>query len=298
MHGATVSVIIPTLASRERGERLLRAIRSAQVQEDVAVIPIVIANGENCDPELIATLKTRRDIRFFHAEEPSLPLALKLGRDRVDTPYFSEVDDDDELLPLAFRSRLEPMAEDRRIDAVVSNAIVRNANHDGLSIPDVARVRNDPLRALMESNWLAPGSALFRTEAVPPDVFARIPKYLEWTYLALILAMHHKLHFLERPTAVHYKHLPFSVDDSRECALERPGALKKLLELEMPDEIRYSLMKQLGAMYHKISNIHLDEGSAREAWLYHLKSVACRNGWIYLSYTRHLIGKRRGLHTP
>ena len=69
-----VSVIVPTVASR--AACVGRALDSVLAQKDVRVDPIVVANGPDCDPDL------------------------------VDSPYFAELGDDDLLLPGALAARM------------------------------------------------------------------------------------------------------------------------------------------------------------------------------------------------
>lgn len=54
-------------------------------------------------------------------EEGSLPRALIAGRRTVATPFYSFLDDDDELLPVAIDLRLAPLLADPAVDIVASN---------------------------------------------------------------------------------------------------------------------------------------------------------------------------------
>src|SRR4029079_11525349 len=84
-----VSVIIPTLACRERASSLMRAIDSVTRQQDARGIARVVVNGQVGAPDLLAHLRRRTDIRLTELAEPSLPGALQAGRALIDTPFFS-----------------------------------------------------------------------------------------------------------------------------------------------------------------------------------------------------------------
>jgi glycosyltransferase involved in cell wall biosynthesis len=290
MYGkAHIRVIIPSVASKERADYLLRAIDSALHQRGVRCTPIVIANGPSADPALVRDLMGRRDINFSFLNTGNQSLALGVGREMVDTPFFGELDDDDELTPHALRMRWEYMDANPTVDAVVTNAICRSDGSDRLSIMSAEKVQNDPLRSFMRSNWLLPGSALFRTATITSDFFFGMPQYLEWTYLALLLCMKRRIGFLQQPTVIHYTDRPFSITNSRECVTGGTKAIEALLQLEIAPDVRAWLKTRRGASYHAIADLHLRERQYGAAWTTHLKSLLLKRGWQYLPFTRHLI---------
>ena len=287
--GEEIAVIIPTLATVERAPYLLAAIESVTSQAGVRALPIVLANGPNADPHLRSLLARRRDLSLHTLDEPSLPAAIRAGRDLVATRFFSELDDDDLLLPGALAMRHARMARGDRPDVVVSNGILRGFGMEELHITDIEDTERDPLRALLERNWLLPGSALFRSDAITPDVFAGMPKYLEWTYLGLALALRFRIAFLAEPTVVHRTDLPFSMDRSIECRIGRPGALDKLLSLPLPRDVSETIRGRIGEACHEASDVSRRERRWLDAWRWHLRSLYQRRGWRYLAYTRHLL---------
>jgi len=113
-----VSVILPTVAVASRAACLGRALQSVFAQESVRVDPIVVANGLDCDHDLLSALGRRRDIRLVRRREGGLAAAITAGRELVDAPYFAELDDDDFLLPGALAAREARMEADRSVDAV------------------------------------------------------------------------------------------------------------------------------------------------------------------------------------
>src|SRR5262249_10232444 len=72
-----VTVILPTKATSSRVECLQRAIRSVVSQQNVQVQLIVIANGPQCDCELLKSLEKRPDLRLIHTEEAGFAAALR-----------------------------------------------------------------------------------------------------------------------------------------------------------------------------------------------------------------------------
>ena len=288
-----VCVLIPTLASAERAPYLLRAIDSLRSQSPVRARIIVVVNGPRWDPALVATLDQMSDVHVARLPEPSMPGAMAAGRALVDTELFVELDDDDELMPGALVRRARRMAEADRPDAVVTNALIRRNGADTLNIPDMNAVARSPLRSLLQRNWLVPGAAMFRTATVPVELFAAIPRYLEWTYLGLVLSQTRRLAFLSEPTVIHYSGHPFSVDQSRECLLERPMAFETLLKLDLPVSIKRLLRIRRSAAHHAAAEALCASGNRRAAWMTHLRSLAGPGGWRYVLYTRYLLGVPR-----
>jgi len=122
---SAISVIVPTAATQDRAASLTRALESALGQEGVRPDVIVVANGPGCDPDVLATLARRRDIRLIRRHEAGLGPSISTGRDLVNAPFFAELDDDDLLLPGALATRLERMRVQPTVDAVVTTGFLR-----------------------------------------------------------------------------------------------------------------------------------------------------------------------------
>lgn len=285
----TVSVILPTTAITTREKLLNRAIDSVLSQQGVRVELIVVANGTQCDDDILNGLAARSDIRLVYIEEGSYPVALRLGRDLVDAPFFAELDDDDELLPMALATRLHHIELDPSIDVVVTNGILRRDGHETIGIRDIDSCQTDPLRRLMEDMWLVPCAALYRTDTVTPDFFATIPPAMEWTYVGTLLSLRKKIVFVDVPTFVYNRDTSNSLSRSKGYFLSTPDALERLLQLELPSEIRELVMEKHVQSLHAASNRELLEGNVSEAWKWHLRTLTHPYGWRYLTYTRHLV---------
>lgn len=285
-----ITIIIPTTAAPERHAHLRRALESVLTQEDVEVSVLLVANGGRCDEAFLKEQRGTPGLTILRRTEGSLPLALKVGRGEIKTPFFGELDDDDIFLPGALRRLLDGLKDNPQADWIVGNVIVRcPLGEERLALHDFDTIRADPLRALMADNWLYPGSALFRTDRVTYDIFANIPKYLEWTYLALALGVNQPPAFLTEPVTVHHIGLSHSIDLSREATFGRIAAIKHLIAMPLPRPITRLLKGKLASLHHSCSLQHLLDGERRQAWACHLKSLGYPGGWIYFSFTRHLL---------
>jgi len=291
-------VIIPTLARPERVSSLIRAIDSVVSQRGTQGVPLVIVNGPFATAEARAHLARRRDIRVVTLEEAGLPLALKTGRATVDTPHFAVLDDDDELLPGALGTRLQALDEALEADVVVTNGYLQRFNRRDLNIEDFGQVQADPLRALLRQNWLPPCAGLFRTHAITLDFFEEMPAYREWTYLGLRLALERTIQFVSRPTFIYRTDTPGSLSKSKAYCLAASRAMARMLELELPRDVRTMLRAHLTAGLHSAAEWERRDGNYLAAWRWHLRSLAGFRGWRHLTYTRHLvIGSARRLAT-
>lgn len=285
----TIAVILPTTATATRLDCLNRAIESALSQQDVKVDLIVVANGPQCDWEILNGLEKRSDLRLVYTEEASYPGALRLGRDLVDAPFFAEIDDDDEFLPMALATRLHHMERDPSIDVVVTNGILRRGGRDLVGIRDIGACRVDPLRRLMDDMWLVPCAAFYRSATVTRDFFQTIPPAMEWTYIGTLLSLTKKILFVDVPTFVYNRDTDGSLSRSKSYLLSTPDALARLLELDLPADVRRLVKQKHVQSLHAASTVELRDGNRSEAWKWHLRSLTHPYGWRYLTYTRHLV---------
>jgi glycosyltransferase involved in cell wall biosynthesis len=293
-----VSIIMPTLACRERATSLLRAIDSVVSQVSARGIPLVVVNGPAPAPELLAHLRRRADIRLAVREEGHLPRALHAGRRLVDTSVFAVLDDDDELLPGALRTRLDLLDREPTADVAVTSGYLQGFDRRTLNITDFGPIQADPLGMLLTRHWLPPCAGLFRSCAVTEEFFEAIPRYREWTYLALRLALTLRIRFAEQPTFVYRTDTPDSLSKSRAYALAGPPALRRMLELPLPTPVRARLRARLGDDLHSAAALELEEGNWRAAWSLHLRSLVQPAGWRYLPYGWNLLARTLRPRSP
>src|SRR5437868_5008226 len=102
-------------------------------------------------------------------------------------------------------------------------------------------VNADPVRALLRSNWLLPGSWLCRSDAVGVSLFEGMPRFLECTWLALRFALEHRMLWLDEPTVVYRVGSPAAESLSPEYLSGQMDALRRLLSLRLPDDVRRAL---------------------------------------------------------
>ena len=288
----TVSVIIPTRARAERAVLIGRALESVLTQEDVRVVPLIIINGPERDQALTNELCSDPRFHVSILNNADLPAALLAGRKLVDTHFYTALDDDDILLPRALANRVQVLTERPEFDAVVTNGLRRNAAGDVLHIPDISIVERDPLRAMLEQNWLLAGSWLCRTDRVGYGLFEGMPNFRECTYLAYQLATGFRVTFLDMPTVAYYRDTPLSESKSRDYILAGPAARRRMLELVLPLDVRAQLSKGISRDCYRISRLYHDEGNFIKAWGWHIRSLSKPGGWRYLRSTLRLLYPR------
>jgi glycosyltransferase involved in cell wall biosynthesis len=282
-----VTVIVPTLLHPRRRALIRRAIDSVLQQTDVDARVLLVANGSGPDAPDFAELG---GVRLLRLPEPNLPAALSAGRRAVDSEFFCILDDDDHLLAGALKTRLNLLRAHPESDLVVTNGIVHGPVGERPFVPDMAAFGDDPLRALGDRNWLSPGSALIRTNRVGTELFDAIPRYLEWTYLAVRLATSHRILFSNATTFVYSEDSPDRVSTSEAYLLGQPAALARVLSLEMPAHLRRKLERNRSMAFHSIADRRLLRGEWAGAWRAHLASLAGRGGLRFLPFTRKLVG--------
>lgn len=283
-----VTVIMPTLARADRADLLRAALRSILSQTGVQPLALIVVNGPDRDPDLVAELERSPGVRLIERDAADLGEALHAGRAAVETEWFAELDDDDLLLPGALAARLARLRASPGAVAVVSDGWVQSISGRRRVIEDVDATAADPLGALVETTWLSPGGALFRTSAVPAETFLRLPRYLEWTCLALRLARLGVVEFVDMPTFVHREGSPQGLWGSPECVLGLPDAISHLVETEVDAVLRPGFVRRLASACNTAANLERRRGRWRAAWRWHLRCLG-HGGWRYLSFTRRLL---------
>ena len=266
---------------------LARAVESVVSQGQVSAFALLVVNG-GCDD--VSELESMRAVRVLRLAEPSLPKAILAGRTAVKTPFFSILDDDDYLLPGALAARIAMFERYPAIDAVVTNGFVCRHGSKRPFFDDMDRVNRDPLGEFARDNWLSPGSALFRSQAVPAALFRDIPRYLEWTYIGTRLVMRNKLRFTNAMTFVHNEDTPGSISGSVAYIRGQPAALRRILEMDLPEALRIRFEHHMAMALHDNVLLDMREGNRRGAWFSHAKCLIHRGGWRYLPFTRKLLG--------
>jgi glycosyltransferase involved in cell wall biosynthesis len=284
-----ITIIIPTRANRDRADLLRRAVGSVLTQAGVAPTALLVANGPDRDPGLIRELAADPRCVVIQRAEPGIPEAIRIGRYAVRTEWFGELDDDDYLLPGALERRLRLADSRPDCDVIVTNGLVSERGQQTLRVPDFSAIREDPAVALTRGNWLLPGAWLCRTAEVKPELFDRIPAWLEVTYFALCFSLEHQIAFLDEPTVVWFLDTPGSASKSRACAFGQVPALKELLALPLPRRVRRGFRAHLARASHDLADRYYHEGAWTLAWRWHCRSLLLPGGWRFLPFFRRLL---------
>jgi glycosyltransferase involved in cell wall biosynthesis len=292
MENARATVIIPTTCAADRKSQLLRAIASLTQQDGGAPKIVVVVNGDRYDGGLLTSLHDHKELVVHRLEVASVAAARHYGRKAVTTEYFGFLDDDDEFLPDALSSRLAAFEADPSADVVITNGEYRGERGDRPYLPAFDRIGADPLRALMDINWLPSCGGLFKAASVDESYFANMPDYFEWFSLAFRLALKTRLRFVD--------HVTYRVNETRGSAskserylLSEPQVLEGLREQCSRADIRQQMAVKISAALHDIADHYLRSGARREALLYHLRSLAW-GGWRYVPFTRRLLMPTQG----
>jgi glycosyltransferase involved in cell wall biosynthesis len=284
-----VTVIIPTLALARRAQLLRRAVESVHAQQGVRAVPLVVLNGGAQDAQLVEHLRQDKRVRVVATAAADLPGAFSVGRAHVDTPFFAALDDDDVLLPGGLHVRATALVGRPDCVAAVSNGWRRDARGDTLHVQCFDPIRDDPLRSILRFNWLLPGAWLGRTEAFKEEVFERMPRYLELTYLGVRLATTHRTCFIDEPTVAWSADTPWSESKSREYVFGQELALLRILELDLPADVLRGFRRKLAWARHSAALLHLEVGDSRQAWKAHLRSLRSRHALNFLRLTPRLL---------
>lgn len=297
----SVSVVIPTTASRERTPLLYRAIDS--VVRDGGY-PIVVVNGGLYREATVAILRQRGDLTCLYVQAANHVYARLVGRLHVTSEFFAMLDDDDEYLPGALPYQLAHIED---ADVLVTNGYESLDGRDRMAFSDLAVIAFDPIRWLLRDSWVHGGGALYRTDRVPAHYF-HTPQSMELTYTALKLALTRSLKFDNTATFRWHHRTPESLSARGSWQDGEPEALQRMMALHPPRRVRRLLAKKYAASLHRLSNAALLAGHLGAAWMWHLRSLApvfgdwwgtvSWPGWRYLAYSRRLVARPRFAKGP
>jgi len=269
----------------------MRALRSLQGQIGGTPQILLVANGQNCDAALLEAVRGMPDVQLHREALGSLPNALRAGRDRVGTPYFAFLDDDDEYLPDALKVRIEALEQEPYAAVLASNGYRFDGRKDVLL--SESEPGTDLLRSLRKGNWLASCGGLYRTALAEPTLFEPDFHYLEWTYIAYKLALRNQASYVHQPTFRIYE-TPDSLSRRESYQLGVLHALDRMLELPLPKDVKHHLSQRLGSAHHSCAEMWMAKGEHGKAWRHHLRSLLSSHGLRYATYTRKLLIRAPG----
>lgn len=285
-----VSIIIPTMATRKREMTLKRSIDSIRNSSSQLIEIIVVVNGKRFDQDLCGWLKMQPDVRFEYISAPSLPNALLRGRELVEAPFFSILDDDDEYIGMCTDVKLTAMASFPHADLLVTNGYLRQQGGvDELLYSNLHNVPSQPLISLFEATWLNSCNALYRSSSINSEFFHDYHQYIEYTWLAFKIAMAGKnICVLDEPTFRCFD-TPGSLSKSDAYKNAKLRLYNRMLSRRPPREVTRLILKKISSAYHDESVRALHEGHWMRALIFHLRSLALPNGHRYFSYGRRLL---------
>ena len=288
-----ITAIIPTLCEAVRHDSLLRAIDSLLGQTVVPAKIIIVVNGDLFDHILLEELQRRPDLEVCYRPEANVGGARYAALDRVDTEFFCFLDDDDEYLPDALSIRLAAITGESGIDVVVSNGYRILDGEEILVCANMLAIERDPIGSLVRYAWLTSCAGLYRTHSIGSEFFGAESRYLEWTYLAFLLALTKRIAFVQEPTyRIHDS--PGSVSKSEAYRRAGPEVLKAMLAFEIDPAIRRAMRLKYVDVLHALSDHYRKSGEMGFAWAYHVRSLGAPAGFLrYLAYTRKLLLSRR-----
>jgi glycosyltransferase involved in cell wall biosynthesis len=283
------TIIICTLAVSERADSLGRAVASVLGHNDTPTSVLVVVNGDRYDEKLVAELKRRDDVDVLQIAARSLSDAIVAGRRAVKSPYFGFLDDDDEYLPQAVDLRLAELERYPEAGVLVTNGYRCRENSRETVMNHLSLVTEDPLTAIFREPWLASCSALYRTAVAREDLFEKVARYAEWTWLGFVLAKAGiEVRTLDRPTFCIYE-TPISESKSDEYLDAQISIFNRMMSLAPTRNIRQILKKRIRDTWHHRADVALERGQMASAWRCHLSSLFALGGWRYVLFTRYLI---------
>ncbi|MBK8961184.1 MAG: glycosyltransferase [Proteobacteria bacterium] len=283
------TVIICTMAVAERADSLGRAIASVLGQNDTPISVLVVVNGDRYDEKLVADLKRRKDIDVLQIAARSLSDAIAAGRSAVKSPYFGFLDDDDEYLPQAIDLRLAELERHPDAGVLVTNGYRCRENFRETVMSHLNLVTEDPLTAIFREPWLASCSGLYRAAVAREELFEKVARYAEWTWLGFVLARAGiEVRTLDRPTFCIYE-TPKSESKSDEYLDAQISIFNRMLALAPTGEVRRILKNRIRDTWHHRADVALGRGQLASAWRFHLSSLLALGGWRYALFTRYLI---------
>ena len=285
-----VSIIVPTICEMIRRELLERAIESVLSQKGVTLELIVVVNGNRFDTSLLSRLQHDTKIRVIQLSDGNVSHARLSGIRAARGEFFCFLDDDDEFLEDALRTRVERMHLMSDADVVVTNGFILESDERPLVTDALAqKIRENLPLSFQETNWFSSPASTFRKSRIEAPFFDFPFKHFEWTFLFYkLISTGKNIDYLHALTYRKFESNPLSISKTDAYLLSYPDILLDILALPLSDPLRAGLKRKLPASLNAVSQLHLRQNRIRQAWLTHLKCLA-HGGWRFLPYTRALV---------
>ena len=289
----TVTVVIRTTGEAKRIPLLRRSIPSVLSQTDVAVNLVLVVNGTSFDAEFFRRAEDDARISVFYIDKRDSAIATTVGRSLVSGSFFSFIDDDDEFLPNALRSRIAYLLEDPAVDCLATNGYYFTHGTRRNIFPDVRMFHDDyVLPLLCGKNWMASNGATFRTRTVGQQYFENVSQHCEWTLIAFRIALQRRVRFVPDMT--------FNVYDTPGSSSKGASYVQGVAEMfalmlreEPPARYLPRIKREYTRSLHCACSYARMNGDWETAWRYYRATLAHRAGWKYLPYAALLLAKYR-----
>lgn len=286
----SLDVVVRTLADAQRSRLLFRALDSIQNQQGIAARPIVVVNGQKFDPVTLDALKARPGILLHQEQQASMRVARAAGRKLVTAPFFSYLDDDDEVIAGSLLESLQWFDSHPDCDVLINNGYFVRGGGELDPSTHLARHVDHPAMGLLNECWLSPGACIFRTASISTDTLDADWSHLEWTHLAFELcAQRKRLHFMDVPT-VRYHDTPGSMSKQvrhHEVALDLLRSVQA--DARLDPEVRQEANRKFLRTLHNLAMTYWRRGHYLRAWRCHLGSLRPPYTFEYLLFSRKLL---------
>lgn len=285
-----LDIIVRTLADKPRSQLLFRALDSIQNQDGITARPIVVVNGQKFDPAVLEALKNRPGILLHREQEASMRVARAAGRNLATAPFFSYLDDDDELIAGSLIGPMRWLVSHPDCDVLINKGYFVM---DGGALKESTHLAdhvNQPSMGLLNECWLSPGASIFRTTSIPADMLNADWTHLEWTHLAFELCAERKqLNFMDVAT-VRYYDTPGSMSkqvEHHEAALNLLRVVRR--DTRLHSEVRREASRKYLRTLHNLAMTYWQNGHYLRAWCCHLGSLRPPHTFKYLLFSRKLL---------
>lgn len=284
MTAPVLSVIIPTMGVRPE---ILRAVATIQAQVAVPCLALVVVNGNRYDPRLVARLEADPAVRVIRTPVPGVSHARLLGVRHVETPFFSLLDDDDELLPDCLAPVME--AFEAGADVVATNGLMETDGNLGVKHANLTAYGDDHALALLHENWATAGGLYCRAAGVPVELFEGLPNYMELTQLGMRMTMRCRISRIDCKTFILHEGAAEQATKSLAYLRAEPGVMSNIASEVARRDVRAVLRRKRSAALHDCAEFELAQQNIGRAWRDHIASMLGGGGLRYASYTRHLV---------
>jgi len=284
-----LTVVIASRCDDARAELLRRACDSVRsMANGLSYSIVVVANGAGVSTRVVEMLNGRSDTHVVRLRSGSYPLARRVGAEMADGEFLAFLDDDDELIPDTLSAKIACFREHPHIDVLVT---------DGLSVTGTTETRifqppegrsSDLVEAMMHVGWGA-GALTLRAASVELWTFDAEFRHLEWTLTALQLASRYRVGYLDRPTYRYYEDTPNSLWKSADHILAAPEVWRRLRSSYAGTKYESTVCQRYGRVCHQAAIECTRRGLIRDAWRFHLSSVASPGGAGKLPFSAKLL---------